>query len=85
MPDVAYARNRQGWSFKALNDKAKKAMGEDMGGPWQMAADVFWSAVSDDRFNSTVARLRSFGLEVPERVLDVAPEAKRVDPSKYLA
>jgi len=86
--DVAYARNRQGYAFKALTDKARRAMGEFLGGPWQIAAEVYWSEVSDDRLEGTIARLRSMGLRVEERagaVGKVVGGSKRVDASKYLA
>jgi len=86
--DVAYARNRQGYVFKALTDKAKRAMGEFLGGPWQIAAGVYWSEVSDDRLEGAISRLRSMNLRVEERsgsVGEVVRGPKRVDVSKYLA
>ena len=79
MSDVTYHQTKQGWVFKAMTAKAKEAMGTDMGGPWRMAADVFWQGVPPERFEATIAKLQGLGLDTS------TPPPKQVDVSKYLA
>jgi hypothetical protein len=60
--DAVYAKNPKGnWVFKAMNDRALKIMGEFVGGPWQMAKEVFWEC-GEPRFEEYVQQLCRLGL-----------------------
>lgn len=64
--DVEWLQYKGRFNFKALTDKARKVMGEDMGGPWQIAADVFFYGVTPDAFDKTIKRLRAMGLSTED-------------------
>lgn len=57
---------RGSWRFKALTERAKEAMGADMGGPWQMASSVFWQDVPDSKYHAIVARLKELKLQLED-------------------
>lgn len=63
MRDVEYLEVKGHFNFKALTERAKEAMGREIGGPWKMAADVFFMHVPADKFESIVRRLNSMGLQ----------------------
>lgn len=74
MRDVEWLEIKGKFNFKALTDKARAAMGAEIGGPWQMAADVFFYGVAPDKFDSTIKRLQLMGLntdEEPKEQIDV--------------
>jgi hypothetical protein len=75
MRDVDYALHKGRYNLKALTPKAMEVMGADMGGPWQMASEIFYMKVSEDSLASTLAQLRSKGLQTepdPPEVVDVS-------------
>ena len=76
MRDVEWLQHKGRFNFKALTNKARKAMGGDMGGPWQMAADVFFYGVTPDKFDQTIKRLRAMGLQTD-------PDQENFDASVY--
>lgn len=63
MRDVEYLLTPKGYNFKALTERAKECMGKAIGGPWKMAADVFFMHVPIEKFDSIVAKLRQMGLQ----------------------
>lgn len=71
MRDVEYLRIKDHFNFKALTERAKAAMGREIGGPWKMAADVFFMHVPADKFESTVKRLNGMGLQTEPDALNV--------------
>lgn len=64
--DVEKLLHRGTWRFKALTAKAREAMGADLGGPWQMAADVFWQGVDESRYPAIIDKLRGMGLQLDD-------------------
>lgn len=66
MRDVEWIQHKGRFNFKALTDKAREAMGKDMGGPWQMAADVFFYGVTPDALDGMIKKLRAMGLNTDE-------------------
>jgi hypothetical protein len=92
LPDVAYHGTRQGWSIKALTDKAREFMGTDMGAPIELAlaAEVFWSCIKEEKLDALLEKLRDLGLDVPDRdaaggaAADV-PARQPVNVNDYLA
>lgn len=72
--DVEWISHKGRFNFKALTDKARQVMGAEMGGPWQMAADVFFYGVTADKFEQVIGRLKANGLntdEEPKEKFDV--------------
>lgn len=67
--DVEWLQHKGKFNFKALTDKARAAMGGEIGGPWKLAADVFFYGVAPDDFDKTIKRLRAMGLST-----DVEPQ-----------
>lgn len=63
MRDVEYLEVKGHFNFKALTERAKEAMGKKIGGPWQMAAEVFFMHVPPEKFDSVVAGLHAQGLQ----------------------
>lgn len=70
--DVEWLQHKGRFNFKALTDKARQAMGEEIGGPWKMAADVFFYGVAPDDFDKTIKRLRAMGLSTDKEKFDLA-------------
>lgn len=73
--DVEWIAHKGRFNFKALTDKAREVMGKDMGGPWQMAADVFFYGVTPEKFEQVIGRLRANGLNCdpePKEQFDVS-------------
>lgn len=62
--DVECLAHKGRFNFKALTDKAREAMGQDMmmGDTWKLAADVFWYGVPPSRFDAIIAKLHAMGL-----------------------
>jgi hypothetical protein len=59
--DAVYAKNQRGnWVFKAMNDRARKIMGEWVGVPC-MAKNVFWEG-NDGRFEEYIKKLCELGV-----------------------
>lgn len=67
--DVEWLKVKGKFNFKALTDKARAAMGAEMGGPWKLAADVFFCGVHPDKFDATIQRLQAMGLRTDEESL----------------
>lgn len=63
MRDVEYLEVKGHFNFKALTERAKEKMGREIGGPWHMAADVFFMHVPAEKFEATVKRLQGMGLQ----------------------
>lgn len=67
--DVEYLQVKGHYNFKALTERAKECMGKEIGGPWRMAADVFFMHVPADKFDGMIKRLRGMGLQTePDQV-----------------
>lgn len=75
MRDVEYALHKGRYNLKALTPRAMEIMGRDIGGPWRMAAEIFFMKVEEDCLASTLAMLRSKGLQTepdPPQAVDVS-------------
>jgi hypothetical protein len=60
--DAVYAKNARGnWVFKSMNQAALEKMGKEVGGPWQMAKEVFWEC-GEARFEEYSQARRRLGL-----------------------
>lgn len=70
MRDVEWVAHKGKFNFKALTPRAREVMGSEVGGPWQMAAEVFFYGVAPDRLEATIARLKAAGLKTDEDNLD---------------
>jgi hypothetical protein len=69
MRDVEYLAVKGHYNFKALTERAKEKMGAEIGGPWRLAAEVFFMHVPADKFESTVTRLNGMGLQTePDQI-----------------
>ena len=51
---------------KALTDLARQKMGTDMGGPWQMASEVFWVRIDPSRLSVILGKLKAMGLQTED-------------------
>lgn len=71
MRDVEYLEHNGAFNIKALTPRARQLMGSYMGGPWEMAKDVFWMRVPRDKITATLARLESMGLQTECDIIDV--------------
>jgi len=69
MRDVEYLEVKGHFNFKALTDTARAKMGAEIGGPWKLAAEVFFMHVPKEKFDATIQRLRLMGLQTePDQV-----------------
>jgi len=71
MRDVEYLEIKGHFNFKALTDLARAKMGAEIGGPWRLAAAVFFMHVPADKFESTIGRLHGMGLQTEPDAPDV--------------
>jgi hypothetical protein len=63
MRDVEYLSVKGRFNLKALTPRAREVFGLEMGGPWQMASEIFMYGISPDKLDQTLARLRASGLQ----------------------
>jgi len=54
-------------------------MGAEIGGPWRLAADVFFMHVPADKFESTITRLHGMGLQTEPDAPNVVDVRKFTD------
>jgi hypothetical protein len=64
--DVEYILVKGKYNFKALTPAARQVMGEAIGGPWKMAADVFFMHVLPEKLDSVRQRLQDAGLRTED-------------------
>lgn len=63
MQDVEALFHKGTWRLKAITEKARVEMGQQIGGPWQMAAEVFMANITPDKLDVVLSRLRDAGLQ----------------------
>jgi len=70
--DIEHHLHKGKYNIKALTDRARTVMGKELGGPWQMAADVFFMGVAPEKLDKVLGRLRELGLQIEADDVDVA-------------
>jgi hypothetical protein len=84
--DVTYHKTDKGMVYKAMTPKAMEEMGRHMGGPWQMAGDIFWHA-KHDHHDAMLKILEARSLTVGDATAKPSPDTTpkpKVDLSKYM-